>query len=223
MKKILVIAAHPDDEVLGCGGTLAKYSKKGSKVKIIFLSDGETSRDIKIKNKKILNRQNSAIKALKTLGVKNYVFGNFPDNKFDTVPLLEIVKYIEKEIKNFNPSTIFTHHYNDLNVDHQITSNATMTACRPKNNNNVNLILFFEILSSTEWKISDTKNKFDPNWFEDITFQMNLKLKAIKYYKSELKKNPHSRSLETIKALAVFRGSSSGVKFAESFVLGRKI
>ena len=185
---------------------ISKILKKGSKVKIIFLSDGETSRDIKIKNKKILNRQNSAIKALKTLGVKHYVFGNFPDNKFDTVPLLEIVKYIEKEIKNFNPSTIFTHHFNDLNVDHQITSNATMTACRPKNNNNVNLILFFEILSSTEWKISDPKNKFDPNWFEDITSQMNLKLKAIKYYKSELKKNPHSRSLETIKALAVFRG-----------------
>ena len=223
MKKVLVVAAHPDDEVLGCGGTIAKLVDEKNKVKVIFLSDGESSRLKKVNNKKNRFRRACAVKAMKVLGVKNFSFNRFPDNEFDKVSLLTITKKIEDEIKKFNPDTILTHHNSDLNIDHQITSRAVLTACRPRIRNKVKLILFFEILSSTEWNITSKKTFFIPNWYEDITKYLNTKIKAIKCYKKELRKSPHPRSLETIKALSIFRGSSSGVKNAEAFQLGRKI
>ncbi len=223
MKKILVIVAHPDDEVLGCGGTIAKLINKKKKVRVVFLSDGESSRFKKINIKKNLYRKKCAIKAMKVLGVKDFSFSSFPDNEFDKVSLLKITKKIESEVKKFNPDTIITHHNSDLNIDHQITSRATLTACRPKVRNNVKLILFFEILSSTEWNIPSKKNFFRPNWYEDISRYFNKKIKAIKCYKKELRKSPHPRSLKTIEALSIYRGSTSGVKNAEAFQLGRKI
>tara|TARA_A100001011_G_scaffold363000_1_gene412552 strand:+ start:131 stop:802 length:672 start_codon:yes stop_codon:yes gene_type:complete len=223
MKKILVVVAHPDDEVLGCGGTIAKFIKKKCEVKVLFLSDGESSRLKKVNKKKNLYRRACAIKAMRILGVKNFSFNNFSDNEFDKVGLLKITKKIESEIKKYNPDTILTHHNGDLNIDHQITSRAVLTACRPKIKNKVKLILFFEILSSTEWNVTSKKFYFNPNWYEDITKFMNTKMRAIRCYKKELRKSPHSRSLETIKALSIFRGSSSGVKNAEAFQLGRKI
>ena len=223
MKKILVVVAHPDDEVLGCGGTIAKLVDKKCKVKVLFLSDGESSRLKKIDNKKNHFRRTCAIKAMKILGVKEFSFENFPDNEFDKISLLTITKRIEGEIKKYNPDTILTHHNSDLNIDHQITSRAVLTACRPKIKNNVKLILFFEILSSTEWNITSKKNFFNPNWYEDITKYLTTKIRAVKCYKKELRNPPHSRSVETIKALSIFRGSSSGVKNAEAFQLGRKI
>ncbi len=223
MKKILVIVAHPDDEILGCGGTIAKYVKKGSSVSVLFLSDGEMSRLSNRINKKIFYRKKCALKAMKCLGVKKSYFEDLPDNSFDTEGMLNIVKKIEEYIKKINPDTILTHHYDDLNIDHQITSKAVITACRPRLNNSVNLILFFEILSSTEWNISSKKQTFRPNWFEDISRFINVKTRAMKCYPKELRKTPHSRSLNTIKALSVFRGSSAGLKYAEAFELGRKI
>ena len=223
MKKVLIVVAHPDDEVLGCGGTIAKLVDEKNKVKVIFLSDGESSRLKKVNNKKNLFRRACAVKAMKVLGVKNFSFNRFPDNEFDKVSLLTITKKIEDEIKKFNPDTILTHHNSDLNIDHQITSRAVLTACRPNIKNKVKLILFFEILSSTEWNITSKKTFFIPNWYEDITKYLNIKIKAIKCYKKELRKSPHPRSLETIKALSIFRGSSSGVKNAEAFQLGRKV
>jgi len=223
MKKVLIVVAHPDDEVLGCGGTIAKFVDKKYRVKVIFLSDGESSRLKKINHKQNLYRRNCAIKAMKVLGVKYFSFSSFPDNEFDKVSLLKITKKIEVEIKKYNPDTILTHHNSDLNIDHQITSRAVLTACRPRIRNKVKLILFFEILSSTEWNVTSKKNFFNPNWYEDITKYLNIKIKAIKCYKKELRKSPHPRSLETIKALSIFRGSSSGVKNAEAFQLGRKV
>jgi len=223
MKKVLIVVAHPDDEVLGCGGTIAKFVDEKKKVKVIFLSDGESSRLKKVNNKKNFFRRACAAKAMKVLGVKDFSFNEFPDNEFDKVSLLTITKKIEAEIQKYNPDIILTHHNSDLNIDHQITSKAVLTACRPKIKNNVKLILFFEILSSTEWNVASKKLFFNPNWYEDITKYLNIKIKAIKCYKKELRKSPHPRSLETIKALSVFRGSSSGVKNAEAFQLGRKI
>ena len=223
MKKVLIVVSHPDDEVLGCGGTIAKLVDKKCEVKVLFLSDGESSRLRKENIKKNLYRRNCAKKAMKILGVKNFTFNNFPDNQFDTISLLKISKRIEQEIQKYNPDTILTHHNGDLNIDHQRTSRAVLTACRPKVKNKVKLILFFEILSSSEWNINSKKNFFIPNWYEDITKYLNKKIKAIKCYKKELRKAPHPRSLETIKALSIFRGSSSGVKYAEAFQLGRKI
>ena len=189
MKKILVVVAHPDDEVLGCGGTIAKLIDNKCKVKVLFLSDGESSRLKKINLKKNLYRRNCAKKAMKILGVKHFSFNDFPDNEFDKINLLKITKRIEVEIKKYNPDTIFTHHNSDLNIDHQITSKAVMTACRPKVKNNVKLILFFEILSSTEWNINTKKLFFNPNWYEDITKYLKIKIKAIKCYKKELRKS----------------------------------
>lgn len=220
MKNIMVIAAHPDDEVLGCGGTLYKYSKK-SKINLVFLSDGETSRKNSTK-KKIQNRKKCAVKVGRLLGASHIIFGDFRDNRLDAMPRIEIIQFIEKCINKIKPDTILTHHYNDLNIDHHVVSNSVITACRPLNNSSVNLILFFEVLSSTEWQINNSKDLFNPNWFEDITNEINFKLKLIKIYKDELRTFPHSRSIKGVNALAKYRGVSSGYKFAEGFVLGRK-
>jgi len=180
MKNILVVAAHPDDEILGCGGTLFKYSKKTS-INMLFLSDGETSRKIKNPKKNISKRKKSALKIGKLLGAKNIIFADFPDNQLDKISNLKIVKFIEKYIKKFNPDTILTHHFNDLNLDHKIVSNASITASRPLKQNKIKLILFFEILSSTEWQIGSNKKMFNPNWFEDISEQISVKKKWLKY------------------------------------------
>ena len=193
MKKVLIVVAHPDDEVLGCGGTIAKLVDEKNKVKVIFLSDGESSRLKKVNNKKNLFRRACAVKAMKVLGVKNFSFNRFPDNEFDKVSLLTITKKIEDEIKKFNPDTILTHHNSDLNIDHQITSRAVLTACRPNIKNKVKLILFFEILSSTEWNVVSKKTFFIPNWYEDITKYLNIKIKAIKCYKKAFEINPKFR------------------------------
>ena len=221
MKNIMVIAAYPDDEILGCGGTLYKYSKK-SKINLVFLSDGESSRKIKNIKKKIDNRKKCALKVGRLLGANHVIFGDFPDNRLDNSPSIEITQFIEKYINKIKPDTILTHHYNDLNLDHQVVSNSVITACRPLKSSSVNLILFFEILSSTEWQINDSKNLFNPNWFEDISKEINFKLKLLKIYKDELRTYPHSRSVKGVNALAKYRGVSSGYKFAEGFVLGRK-
>jgi len=221
MKNNMVIAAHPDDEILGCGGTLYKYSKK-SKINLVFLSDGESSRKIKNPKKKIKNRKKCALKVGSLLGAKHIMFGDFPDNRLDNLPSIEITQFIEKCINKIRPDTILTHHYNDLNLDHRVVSNSVITACRPLKSSSVNLILFFEILSSTEWQINDSKNLFNPNWFEDISKEINFKLKLLKIYKDELRTYPHSRSVKGVKALSKYRGVSSGYKFAEGFVLGRK-
>lgn len=223
--KILVISAHPDDEVLGCGGTIAKHSLSGSIVEQIFISDGESAREIisnKNKKKKIHYRLNAAKKAAKILGIKNTTSINFPDNKLDSIPMLEIVKEIEKKIFKFKPKVIFTHSDLDLNIDHQIVSRAVMTACRPINNLSVKEIYFFEVLSSSEWSYK-SKKSFIPNYFVDISKTINIKIKAFKSYKKEIKKFPHSRSIEGIRILSQYRGMMAGIKNAESFFMKRKI
>lgn len=217
--KILIIAAHPDDEILGCGGTILKY-KEEKNIKIIFLTNGVSSRS---KNKKDIDkRKKECLKLFKYLNIEKPVFLNFPDNQLDKIPLLRIVKKIEKIIKNYKPKIIFTHFENCLNIDHQITYKAVITACRPLPSSSVKEILSFEVLSSSDWAIFQ-KKQFQPNYFVKIDRQIKEKLKCLKFYKSELKKYPHSRSLNAIEALAKIRGSSSGNKFAEGFIIIRKI
>ena len=222
---MLIVAAHPDDEVLGCGGTIAKLSSSGSKINILFLSNGEDSRKTSKSEmkKKILKRKNAAKLASKILGSNKPNFADLSDNQLDSYPLIKIIKIIEKNIKKYKPSIIYTHFKNDLNIDHQIANRAVTTACRPQKNSSVKSLFFFEVPSSTEWRI-DTKNKiFNPNWFEDITKTKNKKLLALKAYKSELRKWPHPRSLKGVSALFTWRGASVGVDAAEAFMLGRKI
>ena len=216
---ILVIAAHPDDEMLGCGGSIIKLKKKCD-IKVLFMTDGVSAR--KKNHKKILERRNSCEKLFKKLKIKKPVFLDFPDNQMDKVPLLEIVKKIERIIKEIKPHTIFTHYSDCLNIDHQITCKAVLTACRPIKNNTVKKILSFEIPSSTDWALYKDK-QFQPNYFIDISKHINEKINLIKFYKKELRNYPHSRSITGIKSLASIRGVSCGVKFAESFYLNRLV
>lgn len=223
--KILIISAHPDDEVLGCGGTIAKHSAKKDRIEQLFVSDGETARsNLYEKNRisKINKRLKAAKKAASILGVKKTFSLGFPDNKLDSLPILSIVKEIEKKIRYFKPSIIFTHSDLDLNIDHQIVSRAVMTACRPLKNNKVKEIYFFEVLSSTEWTHKSNK-LFKANCFVDISDTLKIKLKAFKCYKNEIRKYPHPRSVEGIKILSQYRGLMSGLKNAEAFFLKRKI
>tara|TARA_Y100000590_G_scaffold84200_1_gene94080 strand:- start:40857 stop:41540 length:684 start_codon:yes stop_codon:yes gene_type:complete len=226
MKKILVIAAHPDDELLGCGGTLLHYRKLGFKIQVVFLSDGESSREQNVKNmnKLIKKRQKDAQQACKKCNFLKPKFGNFPDNKLDTVPFINIVRFIEKEIKKIKPEIIFTHFENDLNIDHQLSYKAVVTATRPLSKTFVKKIYSFEIPSSTDFNLTSNKKKlFNPNHYVNIEKFIQKKLVALKIYKSELRPWPHSRSLKAISNLAKYRGSQIGIKYAEAFISVREV
>ena len=225
-KKIMVVAAHPDDEILGCGGTLIKLRKQGYNVQCIFLADGESSRNIKDKNKllkNIKNREYQASKVSKLLKFKRPKFFRLPDNKIDSIPLIKIIKIIEKEIKIFKPSIIFTHSQADLNVDHSLLCKAVLTATRPFSKTFVKKIASFEVASNSELYFSNNKKFFRPNLFCDITKEIKLKLRALKIYKNEIRKAPHARSIKGLENLAKYRGSQSGTKFSEAFEFLRDI
>ena len=226
-KKILVIAAHPDDEILGCGGTIKKLSKSGYKSKILIFGQGETSRqrletDIKI-SRRLNFLQNAAKNAAKIINAEEPIFFNLPDNKLDTVPLIEIIKKIETIIKKYRPSIIFTHFPGDLNIDHTILYKATITAARPLLKSTVKKILTYEVLSSTGWNNLESQNNFNPNYFVNIEKEIQSKLKSIKCYKDEILKYPNARSIKSVEYLARTRGAIIGCKFAEAFMLVRSI
>jgi LmbE family N-acetylglucosaminyl deacetylase len=220
-KNILVIAAHPDDEALGCAGTIAKHVHNKEKVKIVFFTVGEMSRDNA--NKKLISfRKNNAINSLKILGVNknDIMFNSFPDNAMDGMPLIKIVKILESIKQNYKPDIIYTHYGNDLNVDHKAVYNATLVAFRPLPNSTVKKILCFEILSSTEWA-SKISNSFNPNYFVNIDKFIKKKIASIKKYKKEIQAEPHARSIKNVKNLASFRGMSCGGKYVEAFYAER--
>jgi LmbE family N-acetylglucosaminyl deacetylase len=220
MKTILIIAAHPDDEVLGCGGTIIRHVDSGDEVNVLFMSDGVTSRNKNELQHK--NRNNSALVACSILGTQEPIFLNFPDNKMDSLALLDVVQTVEKIINELKPETIYTHHSGDLNIDHRITHQAVMTACRPQPNFSVKEIYSFEVLSSTEWQTQDT-SPFLPNYFIDITSFIENKRRALNAYVSEMYSEPHSRSIENILRLNAVRGNSVGLDYAEAFMVLRKI
>ena len=222
-KNVIIFAAHPDDEVLGCGGTIKKLSKSYNIV-VVFFSTGISSRyKSTSKNyiKKINSLKKDSLECNKILGTKKTIFFDLEDNKLDIYPRLNLVKKIEEVLDKYKPQIIFTHYFEDLNIDHEIVAKSVVTACRPnQKNRNIKKILFFETLSSTEWSV---KRKFQPNFFSDITNFINFKIKAMSKYKSELQKKPMPRTLENIKNLAKLRGSEINKKFAESFILYREI
>ncbi len=227
MNKILVIAAHPDDEVLGCGGTIAQHCVNGDEVHILIMAEGITSRDM---NRDVSGRHSdleilkkAAYAAKEILGASSLTIENYPDNRLDSIDMIEIIKKIEFNIQKYNPSIIYTHYAGDLNLDHKIVNNAVAVACRPLPGAAVKTILFFEIPSSTEWQIIGSGASFSPNWFVDIEETFAIKMKALECYSSELRPWPHPRSPEAIRHLASWRGASVGVECAEAFVLGRNI
>jgi len=217
---ILIIAAHPDDEIIGVGGTILKHVKGDDQVNILILSDGESSRDSGIAIKK---RQTQAKKVAEKLGVNKLFTDKLPDNKFDLVPLLNIVKKVEKIIKKIKPNIIYTHCPYDLNIDHRLTFKAVLTACRPQPSFFVKKILTFETLSSTEWQIKDSAHVFCPTEYTDISEFINKKIEIFKIYKDEIRDYPHPRSIEGLKILAKYRGIEVGLKFAEAFQIIRNI
>ena len=218
MKKILIVASHPDDEVLGCFGTVARLIKEGYEAYTLILGEGKTSRDVErvLENKKdeieILNTEIQ--KANDIIGIKKVFVESFPDNRFDSIDLLDIVKVVSKVKEDVQPDIIFTHFENDLNIDHRITYQAVLTATRPMKDESVKEIYSFEILSSTEWNYPLS---FSPDTFFDISDTINLKLEAMKKYNSELCEYPHPRSLEGIELNAKYQGMRVGKKYVESF------
>ena len=223
-KKILIVAAHPDDEVLGCFGTVARLIKEGWEAYTLILGEGKTSRDEKrvVENKfaeiELLNTE--IHKANKSIRIKKVFIESFPDNRFDSVDLLDIVKVVSKVKEEVQPTIIFTHFENDLNIDHRITYQAVMTATRPMEDECVKEIYSFEILSSTEWNYPLS---FAPDIYFDISDTIDMKINAMKEYKSELCKYPHPRSLEGIRLNARYWGMRVGKEFVEAFKTVRVI
>ena len=217
-KKILIVAAHPDDEVLGCFGTVSKLIKEGYEAYTLILGEGKTSRldTRKVEeNKEQLEILNDEIKkANDIIGIKKCFVYDFPDNRFDSVDLLDIIKVISKIKEEIKPDIIFTHYENDLNIDHKITYQAVITATRPIENESVKEIYSFEILSSTEWQYPIS---FSPDVFFDIQDTVELKLNAMRCYKSELCIYPHPRSLEGIELNAKYNGMRVGKNYVEAF------
>lgn len=224
MKRVLVIAAHPDDEVLGCGATISKYSSRGVQFMVLFIAEGSSCRYADPACAEsvaaIANRTRQAINALDLLGVKDYHFKDLPCGRLDQVPMIEINKAIELAIRKFDPDTVLTHSALDANNDHRIVSRATVMATRPGAQNRVARLLSYEVLSSSEWSFGEA---FVPSSFEQIEEpDLALKCQALMAYKTEVKAYPFPRSEQAVRAQAMNRGMQAGVPLAEAFQLLRE-
>lgn len=226
MNKILVVAAHPDDEILGVGATIAKHVDQGDIAECIILGEGQTSRFIKRDEadlELIKDLHSDTLLAAKEIGYRDVHFSNLPDNRFDQVDLLDIVKIIENRIDEFQPNIIYTHYSGDLNIDHYQTFRAVLTAARPIKPYCVKEIYMFETLSSTEWNFTSDIRGFRPNVFIDVEKYFNKKHIAMKYYTTELCEYPHPRSLKAMELQAQKWGSVVGKNYIEAFELVRKV
>jgi LmbE family N-acetylglucosaminyl deacetylase len=224
--KVLVIAAHPDDEVLGCGATIAKHVKQGDIVDILILGDGITARyeESELKNPEVVEKvkviNSHAFNASKVLGINQLEIKGFYCTRFDRFPLRDFAGIIEKKINEFKPDRIYTHGPNDVNIDHGIVYRAVQTATRPTSNDCVKEVFLMEILSGTEWNFLES---FRPDYYIDVTDTIQLKINALREYSSEKREFPHPRSDEGIIVLAKKRGSEVGLKYAEAFKIFRII
>jgi LmbE family N-acetylglucosaminyl deacetylase len=226
-KTILIIAAHPDDELLGCGGSIIKWVGNKSLVKVIYLSEGVTARKSLTENKnwetEILAREAMAEKYAIASGIEIIKFMRKPNLKTRELSMLEIVKEIAGLITKIEPTEIYTHFPGDLNSDHRICFEAVVTACRPFMGIKVKSIYSFEVPSSTTWSSGLNQPVFKPNHYIEIDEQIEEKLNMLNFYEYEMRNFPHPRSAENIKALAQIRGSDIGSKYAEAFMLVRSI
>ena len=224
--KVLVIAAHPDDEVLGCGATAARLAEEQHEVHFAILGEGITSRhahrsDADESQLAGLHRQARAAAA--KVGAKSLVLHRLPDNRLDTMPLLEVVKMVEELVDRMRPEVIYTHHPGDLNIDHGVIHRAVLTATRPTPGQSVREIYAFEVPSSTEWAFGSLPPVFRPNVFVDVSATLETKIAAMACYETETREFPHPRSPEALRAVAMRCGSIAGCHAAEAFELVRSV
>jgi len=215
--RILVVAAHPDDDILGCGGVISVFSRiESCEVRTIYLSNGVGSRD-DTPDDAVEKRLDAMQKANEIVGVERAEVGLFEDQRFDQYPIIELTKWVEGFVDDFKPTTVFTHSAADLNCDHRCTHEAVVTVCRPVPGSSVKLLLFFEVASSTEWG----ESAFRPNVY--LPVNLNAKMAALQCYTGELRNFPHSRSMTNITNKALLRGSEVGLPAREAFELGRMV
>lgn len=223
--KVLIIAAHPDDEVLGCGGTISKAVQKyGADITVnaLILSEGLMGRSdgsTHFEQKDLDDFYADAVKAGKTMGLQHSYFEYLPNNRLDGMDLLDIIKLIEKYIAELEPSVVFTHHNGDINIAHRIVYQAALTACRPLGECPVKRLFSFEVPSSTEWAFPTYKSAFSPNVFFEIGNEVETKIKAMECYRTERRAFPHPRSPELIRAIARRWGGVANMDYAEAFEL----
>jgi LmbE family N-acetylglucosaminyl deacetylase len=226
-KKVLILSAHAGDEILGCGGTLALHAQRGDEVRVMVMGDGVTSRVRSLqKAQSFLNfdhLESQSRAALGILGVERVDYLRLPDNRFDTIPLLDIVKRVEDVKNSFLPDIVYTNSPFDLSVDERRTFQAMITAFRPQPNDNAVELYSFELLSSTEWNMPESPFGFKPNTFVDIDRVLETKIKAFSQMETEVREWPHTRSLRSIEHRARERGTSVGMSAAEAFVLLRSV
>jgi LmbE family N-acetylglucosaminyl deacetylase len=228
-KRILLVVAHPDDELLGCGASLNKLiNEYDCRVKVVILGEGITSRSEKRNvlewQKQLDVHKGNIRKAQQAIGYQELSTYQFPDNRFDSVDLLDIIKTIEAEKNAFNPSVVMTHHGGDLNIDHQRTFEAVVTSCRPMSQEMVKSIITFETPSGTEWRAVSDPRHFLPNLFFAVTEKnMEAKITGMEFYEFEKRPYPHPRSPEALRIQARRWGVAIGADFAEAFTIIRSI
>lgn len=228
-KKILIVVAHPDDELLGLGASMNRLiSDYGVLTHVVILGEGITSRsdsrDSKLWEEELRLHKQNIHNAKEAIGYHGVSIYDFPDNRFDSVPLLDLIKVIEREKVRFQPDVIFTHHGGDLNIDHQRTFEAVITCCRPMENELVKTIITFETMSGTEWRASTDPRHFIPNMFIGVEMKnIDAKIRGMESYEFERRNYPHPRSPEALEIVAKRWGITVGLKFAEAFCIVRNI
>ena len=224
---VVIVAAHPDDEVLGCGGSIARHADAGDHVQVLIVAEGATSRqqqrDRGQVDTELSELAYAAQKAGEILGATGVELLDLPDNRLDSIVRLDLVKLIEARIERYQPQIVYTHHAGDVNIDHRRLHEAVVTACRPTPGHSVKRLLSFEVASSTEWQPPGSAPAFQPNWFVDISEQWDRKRLALEAYASEMRPWPHARSIQALEHLARWRGAQVGVQAAEAFCLLRQL
>ena len=220
MSRVLVIAAHPDDEVLGMGGTIAVHTSGGDEVRVLVVTDGSSTQyagDAEIRARK----EQEAVKAADELGVQEYVHLDHPDMRLDTLEHVAVNEIVEEHVREYAPEIVYTVHP-DVNLDHQVLFDSVAVATRPTPGQPVRRLLTYAPTSSTEWTPAAV-NWFRPNWYVDITATLERKIAAFACYETERREYPHPRSERAIRASAEFHGTCSGFELAEPFVLVRSL
>ncbi len=218
--RVVAVVAHPDDEVLGGGATLARHILDGDEVSVLVVADGATSRYPDAMREEL---RESGRKAAQCLGAKEIRFAELPDQRLDAMALLDVTKVIAAHLDTLEPERVYTHFVGDVNLDHGVVARATWTACRPYERPQVRDILAFETPSSTEWAWPATADRFSPTVFVDVTETLDAKIAAMSCYASELRPYPHPRDPEALRGRAAYWGSMVGMRAAEPFLSLRSL